>query len=159
MSTHPGPQRGTSSNMPPSSENPRPDYMTTPTTTYPPGTWFQYGNHTPGSPTPGYNSNPGHFGHGPTPVRVNVTTARGFAQSNSGQAGSMPSAARGGSASQTNGASQSESSSTDGSVPAVPRRNFCYASIFTARPQPARDTAEVPRPPNLGASPTAGEPL
>jgi hypothetical protein len=158
MSSRPGPQRETSSNMPPGWGNPRPDYMATPpTATYPTGTWFQYGTHTPGGPIPGYNSNSGLlFGHGPTPMRVNVTTARGFAQSNDSQAGSMPSTARGSSTSQTNGSSRSESSSTRGSVPPVSGRNFCSASIFIARPRPARETAETPRPPHSGAPPPAG---
>jgi hypothetical protein len=158
MSSRPGPQRETSSNMPPGWENPRPDYVTTPPTpTYPSGTWFQYGNHTPGGPIPGYNSNSGLlFGHGPTPMRVNVTTAPVFAQSNNSQAGSMPSTARGSSTSQTNGASRAESSGTRGSVPPGSGRNFCTASIFIARPRPARDTAEVPRPHDSGAPPPAG---
>jgi hypothetical protein len=139
-------------------ENPRPDYMTTPPTpTYPSGTWFQYENHTPGGPIPGYNSNSGLlFGHGPPPMRVNVTTAPVYAQSNNSQAGSMPSTARGSSTSQTNGASRAESSGTRGSVPPGSGRNFCTASIFIARPRPARDTAEVPRPHDSGAPPPAG---
>jgi hypothetical protein len=85
-----------------------------------------------------------------------VTTARGFAQSNSGQAGSVPSATRGGFTSQTNGASRSRSSRTGGSVPPVSGRSFCSAFIFTEGPRPARYTAEIPRPPDSGEPPPAG---